>query len=341
MKKLTNKLATMLMISMCIFCNGKNLFAQKTNEPRMNTRITSPTYIKYKHGSTEIAMLPTTKNQGRFIEWIMAVAGERDEAGVVWYEGQPYLPVGIPGNLIDRQADWMEGKNGVLGMVYTPFKDKMVNPIEDITISPMTKKGEAVFQGFENIYEVKIQVQGEKFPLFTSFEYDPETEKFPWYQKKVGIREKYFSKDEKVPKEYKPLITLRVFGLPSYDGMSTSPQFNSQGIARLNRLAKEYVQVVGMNIIAPTKSGNIVVDALALKKISDMSIINIEPGVLINYGDGRYQIFPVKSGVDGRQVLIIPTDARRLKIGQLIFEPIDENTWNCRNEHLKPTKFGF
>lgn len=313
--------------------NGKNDSHNKTNishnenkeisvnEPIVsitrNKKYSKPEFFEGSHG---IKMISQIKSKGQSIDWILVVddfnGSEEQALEKVTYKGRTYLKVGIPRQIIDNQKNWLLGSDDAYGIVYSTSMGSLVSKIEDIF--PYSDQSD-VISGFAGMKELFIQVDGHRALLYYDLDKDPDTGKFPWYLLD-DIR--YFSATEIVPKGYRPLWSLKVLDMKGFDNLDCSPRLNDKAIEKLRKLEDTYVSIRGLEL-----SGNeYSLDALVLIPKSGLRTKEVR---LVQFGNGNYQLFDIKSG-KGK---IINTLA---DVPNVIVEPLNEKSWNFREEYFVP-----
>jgi hypothetical protein len=247
------------------------------------------------------------------VEWIM-VGTETNSIGpgVATNEGRHYRMIGIAPATREKQRNWLNGDDGALGVIYSLSPNGFVKKIGNIFVDIYRLK-----EGDRTPFrELKIDIDGNNEVLF--YREVVRGGKFAWYK---GDKVTYFNAKEQVPRGFKPLYTLRVRGYTGFDFTEPSPRFNN--ISKLREIEKTHVRLRGLQY----HRGNEKLEALMLLP---NSAIDMEDVKIVNYGNGSYKLYDIRSSVDAdRTQRIVGMDAA-------VTESLSIHSWNTRNEYLNP-----
>jgi hypothetical protein len=276
-----------------------------------------------------IHMLRIVKDQGRSIDWMLAVEDfdhkYDPEQGDVLYDGKSYLKVGIPENMRNKQQRWLEGKDGALGIVYSD-RGTDFHKIDSIYVKAM----DGPKKGFEDLLNIEIKVNENFYShcLYYGMDQDPVTKKFPWVKLGNVADTVYFNADDEIPQNYQPLYSLRVMDLTNYESVQdVSPRLNAVGLGKLAAIQEKYMWVRG---IQWSGEGLQTLEALNIKEKSKVGAT--QKAIIIYKGDGTYDLVPMDTQHKGTIVDAIYINGQPV----LTVEPLTRLNWNFRKENFFP-----
>lgn len=279
-----------------------------------NTHPTLPPTETVFGGNVKI--IKTENTERKSIEWVLATDYFEGNVGfqAFRHEGSRYIKAGVSRQMRTNQRDWLRGKDGSQGVIYSMHNSALLHRIHSVRLE---SDGELKIPGFASIMQMTVSIDGGNHKLFCREEL--KDGKFGWYDESGII---YVSAKEVVPKGYRPFYSLRVRGMVGFDTTEPSPQILDVSTFRQNEAS--HVRLRGMQL---RSSSGIIREAFVIAPISQLQTEDVK---IVNYGDGSFKLYDKNASVDGETV------QRLVGVPSVIAEPLSERSWNIRREYLHP-----